>query len=960
MSSRLQEFIYKFVTQGTGDVDTAINRAKTLEEQAAKTAAAAKTIGTGTGSGLTELTGGLTSASGAASNGAASFGRYSASVGAATQAHILLTGEAHKSVTQIQAASSAIRIFEGHSSIRAVEQFAIKMLGLGPALQAIFPLVGAIAFAEIIGQTVLRVGELYNAWDPVIRAQKRSLAVGEAQLAQYVNLGKELEKLRFDEIGRTQGPAAKLRAEARQGDEIDQKTSLAQINRLTPERNKLNEEYQALKASIESSKATRQQDFNVKGDRSGAGGDNSGSVSRLNELRENVERLDNKIDFYTLALKVEGARKIDKLAGANKIDSDKAQVEADKAIAEYNRQFKALESVRTRADELNRSGIGKIDIEQRDFNKANPQVSQLAQDEFNKLRSNLTIAALRSIGVGFDVVGNRTIPRGIGRESGQPDLIAPIESDTKTLSLQSHNYLSNLRKDATELQKELNTLTRSLEILDSIDRDRANRASAKAERIVGLIAQPGQEKLAIEATFAIRLKETRELEEIDQRRINLAKAEIEILKDSTVEDNIRRRGDLEAQVILDTAKLRKDTEEATDKARENRELDYLALQRRGLEENKRLAEGFTAALFGGKDGVSSFFAGQGKNLVTQIGGNVLGTVFTGGTNALKGAIGGIAPPGSFLDKALGGTILDPKTAVERNISSLDANTKALKAFGGGGSTGIPFLDQLKPLRGSDIGNLNALGPFGGLISDANGLTGGGNGNSTLKSLSTFLYGDVTSGRPLGFTGGAGSVLSGGLFAGFGKSVQTGPGTADASTAARAGNIAASTGLVIGTGIGIYDGIKRGGASGISQAIGSGLAFAAAVDQEPISKAVLAIGASIAGAVSYFAGKGARDFAAEQAQTLESRKYNAPISISQAYDTSTGRFGDTVSYDASGRVRGLSGVRNTTIIINAVDGESVARLAQTNRSAFATAVASVVRDGDHPISTDIRNAALGFA
>jgi hypothetical protein len=53
-------------------------------------------------------------------------------------------------VTGQQAASGAIRSLEGNAGLRAVENFISKTLGLGPALQAIFPIIGAIAFGQVI------------------------------------------------------------------------------------------------------------------------------------------------------------------------------------------------------------------------------------------------------------------------------------------------------------------------------------------------------------------------------------------------------------------------------------------------------------------------------------------------------------------------------------------------------------------------------------------------------------------------------------------------------------------------------------------------------------------------------------------------------------------------------------------------------------------------------------------
>ena len=55
-------------------------------------------------------------------------------------------------VSGMQASSAAIRVMEGGmtNNLRAVERFVSGTLGLGPALQAIFPVVGALAFGGLI------------------------------------------------------------------------------------------------------------------------------------------------------------------------------------------------------------------------------------------------------------------------------------------------------------------------------------------------------------------------------------------------------------------------------------------------------------------------------------------------------------------------------------------------------------------------------------------------------------------------------------------------------------------------------------------------------------------------------------------------------------------------------------------------------------------------------------------
>jgi hypothetical protein len=83
------------------------------------------------------------------------------SAGAAIGMEAATRAAAHQ-VTALQATSGTIRELTGALPIRAVENFISKTLGLGPILQAAFPVVGAIAFGEI----AVEVGEkFYQAFD---------------------------------------------------------------------------------------------------------------------------------------------------------------------------------------------------------------------------------------------------------------------------------------------------------------------------------------------------------------------------------------------------------------------------------------------------------------------------------------------------------------------------------------------------------------------------------------------------------------------------------------------------------------------------------------------------------------------------------------------------------------------------------------------------------------------------
>src|SRR5262249_22299088 len=60
----------------------------------------------------------------------------------------------HEGVTGVQATSGALRVLEGNmtNNLRAAERFVANILGLGPILQAAFPVVGAVAMLGVLGE----------------------------------------------------------------------------------------------------------------------------------------------------------------------------------------------------------------------------------------------------------------------------------------------------------------------------------------------------------------------------------------------------------------------------------------------------------------------------------------------------------------------------------------------------------------------------------------------------------------------------------------------------------------------------------------------------------------------------------------------------------------------------------------------------------------------------------------
>ena len=81
-----------------------------------------------------------------------------------------IAGGMRHAVPEVAAASGAIRELEGNLPIRAIERFLTTTLGLGPALSAAFPVIGAIALVGVIGEGVGKVIEMKKRSDELGKA----------------------------------------------------------------------------------------------------------------------------------------------------------------------------------------------------------------------------------------------------------------------------------------------------------------------------------------------------------------------------------------------------------------------------------------------------------------------------------------------------------------------------------------------------------------------------------------------------------------------------------------------------------------------------------------------------------------------------------------------------------------------------------------------------------------------
>jgi hypothetical protein len=207
---------------------------------------------------------------------------------------------------------------------------------------------------------------------------------------------------------------------------------------------------------------------------------------------------------------------------------------------------------------------------------------------------------------------------------------------------------------------------------------------------------------------------------------------------------------------------------------------------------------------------------------------------------------------------------DGTVATKTLTSSVDNLTAAITGQPVGDST-VGTSNSLPALVGPDLGLANAL-PGGSSGSSKSGLlallAGGG---STAGAITEALRGNsisgdmaaaestaaftskLTSNRFLSAVAGVGSGAARGIVEGNplgaaikGSNVYIGNGrAANYTTSQRVGAGIEAAGAVYGGVQGVIGGIREGGARGITSAIGSAAGAAAALDPEPISKAILA-------------------------------------------------------------------------------------------------------------------------
>jgi hypothetical protein len=258
-------------------------------------------------------------------------------------------------VAPVTAASGAIRVLEGNQSIRVIENLLAKTLGLGPAFQAAFPIFGAIAMTEMLGQMVEKVGKLYNQWDPVVRAQERALSSMKELNAEYNKLSGDSLKRIYDDIenrpGPTGGRANRLRAEAR---DIAKDAAYQDASRIKT----IEAQIEATQRRLEAGKVAAVPPsirIGRGGAEFGVPGTPAGLTRDAQAARDDLQRLDAELENARLKQKDDQLRAKDLRGEAAKVDRTKAEEAARKAAAIDN-EIRSKYLTRDRTVEVPRLG----------------------------------------------------------------------------------------------------------------------------------------------------------------------------------------------------------------------------------------------------------------------------------------------------------------------------------------------------------------------------------------------------------------------------------------------------------------------------------------------------------------------------------------------------------------------------------------------------------------------------
>jgi len=752
-------------------------------------------------------------------------------------------------VPPVAAASAAIREFEGNLPIRAVERFLTTTLGMGDALQKIFPIVGAIAFAGALVEAGNKVYELEQKWDPIVRAEKAAKDAVEEYGKSVDSVKAKVRELADAEYTRAFGKKAGL---AHQADEIGRDAE--SLRRQAGFQHALvvsaQTELDTVKARFKKSPFMSPDVLKVP-------------QAQLNEAQAKESKLQND------------AQILESMAAAKRAEGLDAQTEENDQKADEAKR--AAEEARRKQDEEDKRARSIVDSE-----REKSIVDPVERAKFAANARAMTFpgganrdAVLRA---GQADVGRADDERR-DRHSKDQD-----EKETKSRRAQEDLFLRQNREKTRSLEDAIQEDKKTASFENDLTKqsassaihqatDRGASADKRIERDSSLssaqkILALNQQDLATAAEkYQIERQATADLIDLTEKGTERAKAQHEAdLKNADELQKIKEKN-LDRLAELEDARI-----------------DQFRSVIGGLFEAVANRQPSAIPNF-----VKSQVLGQAQKLTENAAATYLWpTVSTIGKSA---GLSGPLTAGTWLGG--GGGKNDP---LQKSASVYDTATDkfaaavsnfAARAAGGSGNGSPGFSD------GAD--GIPAL-PGGSSIPG-----GFGNAAAMMPSIASSLSTPTGLAKLFGgaFGSGAASVMSG-----YGLSVALDPGF---NTATRVGAGVGLAGAAAAGGYGIYSGLKQGGVGGDLKAAGSaiGLGTTAAINiatalGDTLGSVVPIVGPLLAMALPLIGGlfNGPQKRANAIGQELSSAQYMAPTAINMT-QSSSGTFTD---FDAKGNIR----------------------------------------------------------
>lgn len=366
-------------------------------------------------------------------------------------------------VPEMAAMSGGIRTLFGEQSIRAVERFGTSVLGLGPIMQTLFPIIGAVALVEMLGKVVGRSEEAKEAEKELADATQRS---DEA----FAHMQSTLNQLNVEHVARKFGAAAGKGAEVQV---IDQQIQQA-ITHAGDLRDQINE---IAYAAAESGKR-----FIPFNDVAKTAEDKMRNVSaQIAEVNAQIQELQGK------KVSIGEAQGVDAASEAGKLQSVRiaATEKANDHIAEMAKSNADIQIEQANAL-VQRQIAGMHDREAASVASANQEV-QVAQQKMLALNAFLNQETKAEV----DAIQARATAESAGKSKPeQAQISAKASGDV------ANAYAQNQQKQLSAVQTVVDAHTRAADTIESVNRKAAERYEDDWRKVFDDIAKGSREMTA--------------------------------------------------------------------------------------------------------------------------------------------------------------------------------------------------------------------------------------------------------------------------------------------------------------------------------------------------------------------------------------------------------------------------------------------------------------------------------